>query len=630
MKYEANDIVSLSAGRAFREKIGMYLSADRQEAINLGLRELIVNVQDEYEVYKPDNPTLAVHLLTDKKEICVIDNMRGIPVGIRDDGENSLTAAFLIPHSGGKHEEGVYSSAVGVNGEGNKIVCHTAEWLNVEVHRDGKIYSQCFESDDEGAHPTTNVIEEPLPHYDNGANIGGHGTIIHYKPDPKVYGDIFIDIDSLRNTLKEMSMFSSGLKIILQVDDKKETFYSKSGLIDGLSKENRLSEPFSYHYETADCKVDLALQWVSKKGKIRGYANNLYMPDGGAFISGFKSSLTRTFNSLAKTKYDGETIRGVLDGFVSVKVKVGQFTNQQKTALANPEARSATSTAISECLKQFAFKRQKDFEQVLELLDKIAKAERAAEKVRKQILETEKEISNDKKKRIILADKLKDCQIHGPNSGSVLAICEGDSALGALVQARPIDKVALLPIRGKIISALKHPDEKILQNEEVKAIFSALGCGFFNKYNSNKLNYQYVAVASDSDADGANISNLIVTLFYYLCPKFIEEGRLLWMRMPLFVLKYKDKTLYAFSDAEKNELIKKYGKPKELSRKKGIGENTPQETAEAVFGPQKRWEQLIIGNKSEFDERIHMLMGKEVDDRRQFIIDNVDFSLIGE
>ena len=623
MKYEANDIISLSAGRAFRTKIGMYLSADRQEAINLGLRELIVNVQDEYEVFKPKNPKLTITLNTKKREIIVEDNMRGIPVGIRDDGENSLTAAFLIPHSGGKHEEGVYSSAVGVNGEGNKIVCHTAEYLHVEVYRDNKKYKQSFKSDDEGARPSTKIIEEPL-------NMDKTGTLIRYKPDPKVYGDIFIDIDSLRQMLKEMSMFSTGLNIELIIDKKKEKFFSKSGLIDGLSKENRLSAPFSYHYETDDCQVDLALQWVSKKGEIRGYANNLYMPDGGAFISGFKSSLTRTFNTLAKTKYDGYTIRDVLDGFVSVKVKVGQFTNQQKTALANPEARTATSTAINECLKEFVFKRQKDFNQVVELLEKVAKAERAAERARKQILETEKEISNDKKKRVILADKLKDCQVHGPNSGSVLAICEGDSALGALVQARPIDKVALLPIRGKIISALKHPDEKILQNEEVKTIFSALGCGFFNKYNSNKLNYQYVAIASDQDSDGKNIGDLIITLFYYMCPQFIEEGRLLWMQMPLFVLKYKDKTLYAFSDTEKNELIKKYGKPKEIGRKKGIGENTPQETSEAVFGRQKRWYQLTIKDAEIFTKNIHMLMGPKVEDRKQFIMKNVDFSIIGE
>ena len=142
MNYTANDIVSLSAGRAFREKIGMYLSADRQEAINLGLRELIVNVQDEYEVYKPKNPYMKICLNTKDHIISVEDNMRGIPVGIREDGINSLTATFLIPHSGGKHQEGVYSSAVGINGEGNKIVCHTADWLNVKVWRDGKIYTQ--------------------------------------------------------------------------------------------------------------------------------------------------------------------------------------------------------------------------------------------------------------------------------------------------------------------------------------------------------------------------------------------------------------------------------------------------------------------------------------------------------
>jgi len=626
MNYTANDIVSLSAGRAFREKIGMYLSADRQEAINLGLRELIVNVQDEYEVYKPEYPILTIALNTSTHEIHVEDNMRGIPVGIRDDGMNSLTAAFLIPHSGGKHTEGVYSSAVGINGEGNKIVCHTAEWLEVHVARDNKIYYQRFESNDEGAR----AINEVQSEFQSISDMGRTGTAIDYKPDPKVYGDIFIDIEALRKMLSEMAMFSTGLHINLYVDGKGEKFYSQSGLIDGLSKENRLSKPFSYHYETPDCKVDLALQWVSKKGKIRGYANNLFMPDGGAFISGFKTSLTRTFNSLAKTKYDGDTIRDVLDGFVSVKVKMGQFTNQQKTALANPEARTATSTAISNALKEFQVKRTEDFNKVVELLNKIAKAEAAAERARKQVLETEKEINNEKKKRVILADKLKDCQIHGPNSGSVLAICEGDSALGALVQARPIDKVALIPIRGKIISALKHPDEKILQNAEVKAIFSALGCGFFDKYNSSKLNYQYVACASDSDADGENIFCLLLTLFYYMCPQLLREGRFLWMRMPLFVLKYKNKTLYAFNDTEKNDLIKKYGKPKELGRKKGIGENEPQETAEAVFGDQKRWEQLIINNEQDFVDAINMMMGKEVMGRKEFIMKNVDFSLIGE
>ena len=182
----------------------------------------------------------------------------------------------------------------------------------------------------------------------------------------------------------------------------------------------------------------------------------------------------------------------------------------------------------------------------------------------------------------------------------------------------------------EIVSALKHDQEKILKNEEVKAIFSALGCGFFEKYNSNKLRYQYVAIATDADVDGSSIANLITTLFFYMCPDFIKEGRLFRMKMPLFVLKYKTKSLYAFSEAERDELIKANGKPIEIGRKKGIGENTPQETEEAVFGNQRRWEQVKISDFSEYTQTIEMLMGTEVKERRDFIMENVDFSHITE
>lgn len=490
MNYTANDIVSLSPGRAFREKIGMYLSADRQEAINLGLRELIVNVQDEYEVYKPSNPTLTIKLDTSTHIITVTDNMRGIPVGIRDDGVNSLTATFLIPHSGGKHAEGVYSSAVGINGEGNKIVCHTAKWLRVKVYRDGKIYYQAFQSDDEGARATGDVriIGETTE----------TGTEIEYVPDSKVYGDIFIDIEQLRQMLKEMSMFSNGLHIILIVDGKKEEFFSKNGLMDGLSKENRLSTPFSYHYETDDCKVDLALQWVSKNGKIKGYANNLYMPDGGAFISGFKTSLTRTFNSLANSKYDGDTIRNTLDGYVSVKVKVGQFTNQQKTALANPEARTATSTAISNCLKDFVIKRKNDFDMVVELLNKVAKAEAAAERARQQVLNATKEIEKNQKKKVFASDKLKDAEFLGQDS--TLLLVEGLSAASSVAMARDEKRYGILALRGKPINAFSNNEDKVYANEEMKLLLSAMNI-VPGKYNSSKLRYGKIGILSDADAD---------------------------------------------------------------------------------------------------------------------------------
>ena len=616
MNYTANDIVSLSAGRAFREKIGMYLSADRQEAINLGLRELIVNVQDEYEVYKPKNPKLIIKLNTKTREIWVQDNMRGIPVGIRDDGMNSLTAAFLIPHSGGKHTEGVYSSAVGINGEGNKIVCHTSEWLSVEVYRDNKIYFQSFHSDDEGAHPDCDVKEHP--------GNEETGTLIQYVPDARVYGDIFIDIEALRKMLQEMAMFSTGLSISLEVDGKKETFFSKNGLIDGLSKENRLSKPFSYHYETPDCKVDLALQWVSKKGQIRGYANNLYMPDGGAFISGFKTSLTRTFNSLAKTKYDGDTIRDVLDGFVSVKVKMGQFTNQQKTALANPEARTATSTAISNALKEFALKRKEDFDKVIELLAKVAKAEAAAERARRQVLEATKDIEKNQKKKVFSSDKLKDAEFLGQNA--TLLIAEGDSALGGLAQGRDYTKYGIMAIRGKILNCLTHSDEKIYQNEEIKLLLSAMNI-IPGKYNASKLRYGRLAICTDADSDGYHIGLLIMAALQYLAPEFIKEERLCWLRSPLYIVTNGKQESYYFTDEEMDAAR---GKIKgEVQRNKGLGSLEPEQARRSMFSDEYQRMDVLQPTSAAL-YALEQLMGKDVEPRKEFIFNHIDFSEVKE
>ena len=491
MSYTANDIKTLSAGRAFREKLGMYLSADKQEAINLGLRELIVNVQDEYEVYKPQKPWCIIELNTKEKIITVSDNMRGIPVGIREDGMNSLTAAFLLPHSGGKHEEGAYSSAIGINGEGNKVVCHTAKWLKVKVSREGYFYEQSFESNDEGAYPITEIIKT------KNNNIGS-GTKITYQPDPKVYGNIFIDISALRKMLTEMSYFTKGLHIILIVDGKEEEFYSEHGLIDGLQSSNNISKPFSYFYTTEDCKVELALQWVTSKGIIKGYANGLYMPDGGAFITGFKTSLTKTFNSLAKTNFDGERIRSVLNGYVSVKVKVGQFSNQAKTALANPEARTATSAAINNALKEFSIKNREDFNKIIELLTKITKAEQAADRARSKILQMGNEIEKNQKRKVFASDKLKDAEFLGKDS--ILLIVEGNSAASSIVKARDYTKYGVLAIRGKIINPLSNNEEDIFENEEIKLLLSAMNI-VPGKYDNKKLRYGKIGICVDADSD---------------------------------------------------------------------------------------------------------------------------------
>lgn len=617
MNYTANDIVSLSAGKAFREKIGMYLTADRQEAINLGLRELIVNVQDEYEVYKPADPFLKITLNSTTHEITVQDNMRGIPVGVREDGINSLTAAFLIPHSGGKHQEGAYSSAVGINGEGNKIVCHTAEWLEVRVMREGKIWFQRFESDDEGARAVTEVQEI-------GECGSQTGTWINYKPDAKVYNGYFIDVPKLKKMLEEISLFTKGLVIKLDIDGKVETLFSKNGLIDGLNTSNALSKPFSYFYETNDCKVELALQWVTKGGEIRGYANGLYMPDGGAFITGFKTSLTRTFNSLAKENYNGDVIRNVLDGFVSVKVKVGQFSNQQKSSLANPEARSATSTAISNALKEFATKRKSDFDKVLELLGRLAKAEQAAERARKQVLEATKDIEKNQKKKVFASDKLKDAEFLGENS--TLLIVEGNSAAASMAVARDVKKYGILAIRGKILNCLAHPEEKIFQNEEIKLLLSAMNINP-NRYDASKLRYGKIAICVDADSDGAHIALLIMSALRYLAPKFLEEGRLCWLRSPLYIVKNGKKEEYYFTDDEFNKAKKSIRG--DIQRNKGLGALSEEQARRSMFSDEfQRMDRLEVDDTA--IQFLEELMGVEVEPRRDFVFNEIDFSEIRE
>lgn len=296
--------------------------------------------------------------------------------------------------------------------------------------------------------------------------------------------------------LKEISYFTTGLQIELTVDGEKEVFISKNGLIDGLETENALTKPFSYFYETEDCKVELALQWVFKRGKIRGYANGLFMPDGGYFISQFRSSLTKVFNNLAGEKYSGEQIRNVLDGFVSVKVKVGQFSNQAKTALANREAGAATSTAITLALKDFAIRRHDEFNKVVSLLEKLQKADAAAERARKQVLEATKEVEKNQKRKVFSSDKLKDAEFLGEDS--TLLLVEGLSSASSIVSARDPKKYGVLALRGKMLNLFTATDEEIYQNEEIKLLLSAMNINPLS-YDSKKLRYGRIGILVDAD-----------------------------------------------------------------------------------------------------------------------------------
>lgn len=377
--YNIDSIKTMEFSEAVIKKIGMYLSGDLEEAVELGLRELIYNSVDEY--LQGYGNTITIIIDTKNQTFSCEDNARGIPVGIRSDGVNSLVAALTMPHTGGKHDTEVYSGAVGINGMGASIVTHTAEWLTATVKRDGKIYQVKFIGTDKGAKLELDV------------NIIGKtnetGTKIEYKPNPKVYQNNKLNTKELLDTVEELSYFTKNMVFNIIIDGDKKVFHSKNGLKDALVKKESVNKNILYINKTInDVGVEIALQWCKTGSQVKTFANNLNVPDGGLFYVGFKTSLTKAFNSVTNSSFEGDLIRKYLDGYVSVKVKVPQFSNQAKTSLANPEARTAVTAAITEAFKDFYNNYPTDVEKIVDLISLEQKAENAAQRAR----EAEREI----------------------------------------------------------------------------------------------------------------------------------------------------------------------------------------------------------------------------------------------
>lgn len=614
-KYDANDIQTLNFRDAVRTKLGMYLSADKQEAMQLGLREIIYNTRDEYE--QGFGNQVIIDLDTDKNQISVLDNARGIPCGIRKDGINSLTAACTMSHTGAKHEEGVYSGAVGINGIGLKVVCLTAKEFKVRVYRDSKIYEQDFL---EGK-PVTEVNECAQ------TDAIRTGTEIIYTPSLEVYGNTKIDVAQVKDSLQEISYFTKGFTFILNVISKGKTstftYKSENGLADALNSKNRIHDNF-LHYEDIinDVKIEFALQWVTDHAQLKSFANNLEVKEGGAFMTGFKTSLTKAFNTQAKCSFSGEVIRKYLDGYVSVKVKIPQFSNQAKTALANVEARTATSTAITKAINIFANKYHEDFNTIVEYLKKETKAEEAADRARMAIINAQNKIVSNRAKKIVLPEKLKDAEILGEDA--TLLIVEGNSAMAGLAAGRDHQHFGLLAIRGKIKNLLSCPLDEGLENEEVQSILTALGCGILNKYDSKKLRYGKVGIAVDADDDGSHIACLIMALFKAIMPQFIEENRLCWLKAPLYKVVKNKQAYYFYDDAELSASAIKG----EQTRYKGLGEMGAEDVKNSMFNHENQRLEILKPDENSFI-RLDELMGADVTPRKDFVFSGaIDFSQI--
>lgn len=620
--YGIEDIESLSFKDGVRQRIAMYLgSADMQGVYN-AIQEIISNSIDEYYMGFGNKIEIGLSYTTDGQMVTITDQGRGIPFGTKEDGSNVLVDIFSKAHTGGKFNDKVYNSVAGLNGIGAKATCLSSKKFNVSVVRDGK-------------HAQASWEKGNLVSYNEEAwhSKTEHGTSIQFILDEEVYNlePINIDFKTLCNRCKNLSYLTKGLTFDLAFFDgtkkEKQIYCAKNGLVD-LIKDNVKNPihptPLYFELEEGHIKAEIAMQWTKDKEYSYVFTNGLEQSEGGTSLTGVKTAITTFMKKKFKGEFDGDMARTGLVYAVSCKIPNPSFANQTKTKINNPELRGIAQRATGQMLNDFEIRKPAEFKEVVDFLAKERKAEAAAERARRQVLEAVKDVEKNQKKKVFASDKLKDAEFLGPNS--TLLIVEGNSAMGGMSQARDCTKYGLLAIRGKIINCLSNPEEKIYQNEEIKLLLSAMNITP-GKYDSKKLRYGKLAICTDADSDGYHIGLLIMAALTYLAPEFIKEGRLCWLRAPLYIVDNKGKETYFFTDEEYNKVR---GTVKgEIHRNKGLGEMSPESAHASMFTPEHQRMDVLEYS----DESISLLcelMGIDVEPRRDFIFTNVDFSEVTE
>jgi DNA gyrase subunit B len=615
--YGINDIETLSFRDGVRQRIAMYLgSADMQGVYN-AIQEIISNSIDEFYMGYGDKIEIGLCDSPQGQVITITDHGRGIPFGIKEDGTNVLVDIFSKPHTGGKFNDKVYNSVAGLNGIGAKATCLSSLKFAVSVVRDGKRAMANWEKG------------ELIDYKEMDAKNCAYGTSIQFILDPEVYNlePINIDYNVLCNKCKNLSYLTKGLTFDLKNYDKNgaethNVYCAKNGILD-LVEDNVTSPihstPLYFELEDENEKVEVALQWTKGKEKSFVFTNGLHNSEGGTPLTGMKTAITTFMKKQFRGEFDGDMARTGLIFAVSCKTPNPSFANQTKTKINNPSLRGLAQRATGAALSAFQEQYPDEFKSIIDFLSKERKAEQAANRAREAVLTQNKEIAAAAKKKVLMADKLKDAEFLGEEA--TLLIVEGDSAAGAIIQGRDVDHYGLLPIRGKCINALSNPMEDVLANEEVKAILMAMGITANGTFNPKKLRYGKLGICVDADDDGAHIALLVTALIYALCPEFVLDGRLCWLKAPLYKVVSGGKVNYYFNDSELPKDVKG-----EITRYKGLGEMKPEDVESAMFGKYQRLEQIDPSPMGL--HTLEQIMGKDVQPRKDFVFNNIDFSTI--
>lgn len=616
-EYGADDIQHLPFQQAVRIRISMYLGSDNTEGIYQGLKEIINNSTDESNNGFGDKIEISVNETLNK--VKVRDYGRGVPFGINKEGKNVLVAVYTEEHTGGKFKKGVYKTSAGLNGIGGSCTCLSSDKFIVTSYRGDKKATAIFE-------------KGVLLSYNESSTTEKSGTVCEWIPSKEVFKNMTEGFSYKRicDDIENISYLNKGIHFVIKNEEtgEEKEFYSKNGIADFIIKKakNPLMKPIITKAKdvVTGSELEVAFLWTAGVEQSFVFVNGLYCPDGGTPITGAKTTLTTFINKLSGQKLDGELIRRGLVYAINCKVDEPSFEGQTKSKINNNELRSLTSTAFKDGLEQFA--QTLESEKIIEMLVKYQKAEKAADRARKQILDAAKEIEKNASKKVFNTDKLADAEFLGQDS--ILLLVEGDSASGSMKQARDYTKYGVLALRGKIINPLSNNDEDIADNEEVKLFLKAMNI-VPGKYDAKKLRYGKVAICVDADSDGYHIALLIMSLLYYFAPQFIEEGRLCWLRSPLYTVDMGKTKKYYFTDEEMESVKPTLAGVKQIHRNKGLGELDPKDATASMFTEEFQHMDIIRSTDEGF-ELLKDLMGDDPKKRKEYIFNNIDFDIIRE
>ena len=629
-EYGADQIQILEGLEAVRKRPGMYIGSTSSRGLHHLVYEIVDNAVDEAlagfctEIEVTINPD---------DSITVIDNGRGIPVGInKKAGIPAVEVVFTILHAGGKFGGGGYKVSGGLHGVGASVVNALSNWLEVEVYTEGKVYQQRYERG-HTCYPLKEI---------GTCDAEKTGTKVTFSPDGSIFEETVYEYDILKTRLRETAFLTKGLKIALidtrEGKERKNEFHYEGGIKEFVtylnkSKEALYQDVMYFEGVKNNVMVEVAMQHNdSYTESVYTFVNNINTPEGGTHLVGFRNALTKTFNDYARTNkllkdsepnLSGEDIREGLTAIVSVKIEDPQFEGQTKQKLGNSEARGAVDNIVSEQLTYFL---EQNPAVAKVILEKSILAQRARDAARKARDLTRRKTALE---GTALPGKLADCSDKDPKNCEIY-IVEGDSAGGSAKTARSRATQAILPLRGKILNVEKARLDKIYANAEIKAMITAFGTGIHDDFDISKLRYDKIIIMTDADVDGAHIATLMLTFIYRFMPELIKQGHVYLAKPPLYKLEKNKQVWYCYSDEELEKLLSEVGRDNnnKIQRYKGLGEMDAEQLWDTTMNPETRI--LLRVNideetESEVDLTFNTLMGDKVEPRRIFIEENAKF-----